>query len=134
HSRGTGWVLTLALLALAMPAALAAPTFPELTGRVVDQADVIPADVEASLEAKLAALEASTTDQFVVVTLASLQGYEIADFGYQLGRHWAIGQKESNNGVLLIIAPAERAVRFEVGYGLEGALTDALTRVIIENA
>lgn len=117
-----------------MPAALAAPTFPELTGRVVDQADVIPADVEASLEAKLAALEASTTDQFVVVTLASLQGYEIADFGYQLGRHWAIGQKESNNGVLLIIAPAERAVRFEVGYGLEGTLTDALTRVIIENA
>jgi uncharacterized protein len=119
---------------LAVSAAAAEPSFPALSGRVVDQADIIPADVEASLEAKLAALEAKTTDQLVVVTLPSLQGYEIADFGYQLGRHWAIGQKGSDNGLLLIVAPNERAVRFEVGYGLEGSLTDALTRVIIENA
>src|SRR6185295_10113241 len=65
---------------------------------------------------------------------ASLQGYEIADFGYQLGRAWGIGQKDKNNGVLLIVAPKERDVRIEVGYGLEGDLTDAVTRLIIENS
>jgi uncharacterized protein len=86
------------MLFAALPAAGAEPVYPDLTGRVVDQADIIPADVEASLTAKLADLEAKTGDQFVVVTLASLQGYEIADFGYQLGRHWAIGQKGKNNG------------------------------------
>jgi len=125
--------LIVALFVAAAPA-LAAPTFPPLTGRIVDEGNIIPADVEANLETKLAALEAKTTDQFVVVTLASLQGYDIADFGYQLGRAWGIGQKDKNNGLLLIVAPNERAVRFEVGYGLEGTLTDALTRVIIESA
>ena len=123
-----------AAIVMAAAPALAAPTFPLLSGRVVDEAEIIPADVQAEIEAKLAALEAKTTDQFVVVTLTSLQGYEIADFGYQLGRQWAIGQKDKDNGVLLIVAPNEREVRFEVGYGLEGTLTDALTRVIIENA
>ena len=79
-------------------------------------------------------LEAKTTDQLVVVTLKSLQGTSIEDFGYQLGRHWQIGQKDKNNGVLLIVAPNERKVRIEVGYGLEGTLTDAVSRLIIENA
>ena len=123
----------LAFLILIVPLA-AAPTFPQLTGRVVDNAAIIPSDMEARIEAKLAALEDKTTDQFVVVTLSSLQGYEIADFGYQLGRHWGIGQAGKDNGLLLIVAPNEREVRFEVGYGLEGTMTDALSRVIIENA
>jgi uncharacterized protein len=114
--------------------ALAAPSFPPLTGRVVDEADIIPPAVETEIASKLAALEAKTTDQLVVATLPSLQGYDIADFGYQLGRHWAIGQEDKNNGVLLIVAPNEREVRIEVGYGLEGDLTDALTKIIIENA
>jgi uncharacterized protein len=118
--------------ALTIPAA--ALTFPPLTGRVVDQAGIIPPNVEASLDAKLASLEAATTDQFVVVTLNSLEGTDIADYGYQLGRHWGIGQKDKNNGVLLIVAPNERSVRIEVGYGLEGDLTDAVSRLIIENA
>lgn len=113
---------------------MAAPQFPALTGRVVDDAGIIPPEVEVSLDQKLADLEAKTTDQFVVVTLKSLGGYEIADYGYQLGRAWAIGQKDKNNGVLLIVAPNEHAVRIEVGYGLEGDLTDAVTRLIIENA
>jgi uncharacterized protein len=114
--------------------ALAAPKFPALSGRVVDEANILPAATRSALDARLAALEAATTDQFVVVTLASLQGYEIADFGYQLGRAWGIGQKDKNNGVLLIVAPKERDVRIEVGYGLEGDLTDAVTRLIIENS
>jgi uncharacterized protein len=126
-------VLGLLLLVLASPA-FAALNFPALTGRVVDQAGIIPPDVEASLTAKLAAFEEKTTDQLVVVTLKSLDGTDIADYGYQLGRHWAIGQKDKNNGVLLIVAPSERDVRIEVGYGLEGDLTDAVSRLIIENA
>ena len=92
------------------------------------------AAAKARLEGKLADLEAKTTTQLVVVTLSSLQGYEIADYGYQLGRHWGIGQKGKNNGALLIVAPTDRKVRIEVGYGLEGLLTDAVTRLIIDNA
>ena len=79
-------------------------------------------------------LEAKTTDQFVVVTLKSLQGTSIEDYGYRLGRHWQIGQKDKNNGVLLIVAPNERKVRIEVGYGLEGTLTDAISQLIIQNS
>lgn len=113
---------------------LAAPQFPQLTGRVVDQADLIDPATEQSLTAELAALEQKSSDQLVVVTVPSLQGYVIEDFGYQLGRHWGIGQKGTNNGVLLIVAPNERKVRIEVGYGLEPQLTDAMSRIIIENA
>jgi len=111
--------------------ATAAPSFPALTGRVVDQANILSPGTEADLTQKLAALEANTSRQLVVVTLASLQGYEISDYGYQLGRHWGIGQKKLNNGTLFIIAPKERSVRIEVGYGLEPILTDALSSVII---
>src|SRR5260370_40538125 len=75
---------------------------------------------------------ASGGQQVVVVTLKSLQGLSIEDFGYQLGRHWGIGQKDENTGALLIVAPNEHKVRIEVGYGLEGTLTDALSRAIIE--
>lgn len=125
--------LLVALIVASLPAA-AAPTFPALSGRVVDAANILSPDVETALAVKLAELETRTTDQFVVVTLPSLGGYDIADYGYQLGRAWEIGQKGKNNGLLLIVAPSERAVRFEVGYGLEGTMTDALTRVIIENA
>jgi uncharacterized protein len=101
---------------------------------VVDEANILDQATRTTLTQKLADLEAKTTDQLVVVTLKSLQGTSIEDFGYQLGRHWAIGQKDKNNGVLLIVVPSERKVRIEVGYGLEGTLTDAVTRLIIENA
>jgi uncharacterized protein len=68
-----------------------------------------------------------------VVTIPSLQGYEISDYGYQLGRAWGIGQAKLNNGVLLIIAPTEHKARIEVGYGLEPILTDALSSVILQS-
>ena len=109
-------------------------TFPELTGRVVDEAGLLSNTQQEALTAELANLENTTTDQLVIVTLESLQGYDIADYGYQLGRHWGIGQKEKNNGVLLIVAPNERKVRIEVGYGLEGTLTDYKSKMIIDNA
>ncbi len=121
------------VLALALTSsALAAPTFPKLTGRVVDDAQILSPQAEAALTQKLEALEAQTKRQFVVVTLRDLQGYEIADYGYQLGRAWGIGDKERNDGVLLIVAPNERKVRIEVGYGLEPVLTDALSNVILQ--
>lgn len=107
--------------------------FPALTGRVVDNADILTPQQEAELTQKLAILEQQTTDQLVVVTLSSLNDYDIADYGYQLGRHWGIGQKEANNGALLIVAPNERKVRVEVGYGLEGVLTDAFSALTIQN-
>ena len=110
----------------------AEPAFPELTGRVVDQADLLPSLTESQLTRKLAEHENATSNQVVVVTLPSLQGYTIEEFGYQLGRYWGIGQAEQNNGVLLIVAPKERKVRIEVGYGLEGKLTDALSHNIIQ--
>ncbi|MGV1013534.1 MAG: TPM domain-containing protein [Methyloceanibacter sp.] len=110
------------------------PTFPELTGRIVDNAQLLsPAD-RAALDAELKALEDKSSDQVVVVTLPSLQGYTIEDYGYRLGRHWGIGTAKLNNGVLLIVAPNERKVRIEVGRGLEPTLTDALSRIVIDNA
>ena len=124
-----------ALFSAALLCTLAfAQTFPTLSGRVVDHADILDLQTEALLEGKLADLEAKTTDQVVVVTLKSLENYDIADYGYRLGRQWQVGQKDKNNGALLIVAPSERKVRIEVGYGLEGSLTDAVTRLIIENA
>lgn len=120
------------LLTFVSTAALAAPQFPPLTGRVVDEAGILSPQFESEISAQLAAHEKATTSQITVVTLKSLVGYDIADYGYQLGRHWGIGQKGGNNGALLIVAPAERKMRIEVGYGLEGALTDAVSRDILE--
>ena len=126
-------LLTAAGLLLAAASARA-QNFPALTGRVVDAANIIPADVEARLDQKLAALETQSRRQLVVTTLPSLEGYEISDYGYRLGRNWGIGSKDKNDGALLIIAPNERKLRIEVGYGLEGTLTDAVAKTIIVNA
>lgn len=125
----------LALLALFfVTAANAVLTFPALTGRVVDQAGIIPAAIAERLDAKLRQLEEKNTDQFVVATVKSLEGYDIQDYGVQLGRAWGIGQKSKNNGLILLVAPNEHKVGFEVGYGLEATMTDAMTQVIIQNA
>jgi len=128
-------MLVLVLWLSALPgASLAAEIkFPTLTGRVVDDAQLLTPQQELALTRKLATLEQQTGDQLVVVTLPSLQDQEIEDFGYQLGRHWGIGQKENDGGALLIVAPNERKVRIEVGYGLEGVLTDAYSSLIIRN-
>lgn len=128
-----GMVLTMALALWLLPLA-AAPVFPELTGRVVDDAALLSYPEEVAITADLKALEDKSSDQVVVVTLPSLQGYSIEDFGHQLGRHWGIGTARFDNGVILLVAPNERKVRIEVGRGLEGTLTDALSKIIIENA
>lgn len=129
-------LLALLLLAFGLavgPVAAAAPAFPALTGRVVDQAGILPPGTAQAIAAKLEALEASTGRQFVVVTVSSLQGLEIEDYGHQLGRTWGIGEARKNTGVILLVAPDERRVRIEVGYGLEPILTDALSSKILQD-
>ena len=123
------FLLPLALLLAAAPAS--AQDFPQLTGRVVDSANIIPDADEAALTQKLAAVEQASSRQLVVATVPSLQGYPIEDFGYQLGRKWGIGQKGANNGIILLVAPNDKKVRIEVGYGLEPIMTDALSGDII---
>src|SRR3982750_720080 len=122
----------LALLCLGI-GALAA-NFPALSGRIVDQANVIPVETRTALEPKLADLEAKSGIQLVVATVTSLEGQEIEPYANELFRAWKLGEKTKNNGVLLLVAPNQRRVRIEVGYGLEGTLTDALSSVIIRNA
>lgn len=121
----------LSLLMLATPSH--AQNFPKLTGRVVDAANLLSPQQKSAIDAKLAGLETQSRRQLVVATIPDLGGYEIADYGFRLGDHWGIGDKERDDGVLLIVAPNERKVRIEVGYGLEGILTDALSGRIIRN-
>jgi uncharacterized protein len=127
-------LLAAALVFAITAAAHAQPKFPTLTGRIVDEANLLSADDKRALEHDLKALEEKSTDQLVVYTTRSLQGYPIEDFGYRLGRHWQIGQQGKNNGVILIVAPSDRKVRIEVGRGLEPQLTDLMTKLIVENA
>ena len=100
---------------------------------MVDAANLLnPAQV-ATLTAQSAAIEQASTRQFVIATIPDLQGYPIEDYGYRLGRAWKIGQEGANNGIILIVAPNERKVRIEVGYGLEPIMTDALSSQIIRD-
>src|SRR6266849_9760230 len=114
--------------------AVCAVTFPRLTDRVVDEAHILSDREREALSSKLAELETKSGIQLVVATANSLQGQEIEPYANELFRTWKLGEKAKNNGVLLLIAPNERRVRIEVGYGLEGTLTDALSKVIITNA
>jgi uncharacterized protein len=114
--------------------ALGAVSFPALTGRVVDDAHVLSAAERDRLTSKLADLEQKSGIQLVVATVDSLQGEEIEPYANELFRTWKLGEKTKNNGVLLLVAPKERRVRIEVGYALEGTLTDALSKIIIANA
>ena len=120
--------LMLHTAALAQGASKPAQT---LTGRVVDATGIIDPAERQSLTQKLADFEAKSSDQVVVVTVPSLNGEDIETYSNRLFRAWALGQKQENNGILLVVAPNDRKVRIEVGYGLEGVMTDALSSVII---
>ena len=124
--------LWLALVALAAP--VGAQTFPALTGRVVDQANLLRPEQELDLASKSEALEAQTGRQFVVATVASLEGRTIEDYGYRLGRQWKIGDEKRDDGVLLLVAPKERKVRIETCYGARVFLTDAVSSVIVRES
>lgn len=125
-------IVLLALLALAATPAWAL-SFPAFTGLVVDQANVIPPDREAALEGKLEAFQQRTGKQLVVATVNSLEGDDIQDYGYQLGRTWDVGLKGAGNGVILLVAPSDRKVGIETASGASTQLTDAYTSVIINS-
>ena len=123
-----------ALIALFMTiSANAALTFPPLTGRVVDNAEILSQETQARLTALLAEHEKQTGNQVVVATVKDLQGDDVRDYGYQLGRAWGIGQKGKDNGVLILVSLNPHRADIEVGYGLEGTLTDVQSKLITEN-
>ena len=124
------WLVALLFFA----SAAIAQTFPQLSGRVVDDAHLLTPEQVQDLTSKSAALEAQTGRQLVIATVSSLQGYPIEDFGYRLGRAWGIGHKGKDNGVILLVAPNEHKVRIEVGYGATIFLTDAMSGMIIRDA
>src|SRR5690606_28689680 len=124
-------LLLFALLAAALPAL--AQSLPALTGRVVDNAGMIDAATEAALVQKLAAFEQKSSDQIVVATIPDLGGEAIEPYANRLFRHWGLGQAGEDNGILLLVARDDRRMRIEVGYGLEGTLTDLHAKLIIEN-
>ncbi len=138
--RGLNWLrnlfvfvallLTVFAVAVANAQDVATPA-QALTGRVVDAAGIIDPTARQQLTQKLADFEAKSSDQVVVVTVPSLNGEDIETYSNRLFRAWALGQKQENNGILLVVAPNDRKVRIEVGYGLEGTMTDALSSVII---
>lgn len=124
-------VLALLLLAAALPAL--AQSLPALTGRVVDTAGLIDPAAERALTDRLAAFEAKSSDQIVVATVPDLGGEAIEPYANRLFRQWNLGQAGENNGVLLLVSRDDRRMRIEVGYGLEGTLTDLHSKLIIEN-
>ena len=120
------------LLLWAVPAS--AQTFPQLTGRVVDQADLLRPEQELDISSKSQALETQTGRQFVVATVKSLEGHPIDDYAYRLGRAWKIGDEKRDDGVILLVAPNERKVWIATGYGAGAFLTDAMSGVITREA
>ncbi|RHW19330.1 TPM domain-containing protein [Sphingomonas gilva] len=125
-------VFLLLLLALASLAPAHAQTFPQRTTEpVVDAANIIPPDQEAELSGLLDRFEEEKGQQFVVATVPSLEGRTIEDYGYRLGRAWGIGRQGVDDGVILLVAPNEKKVRIEVGYGLTPVLTAQLSGLIV---
>lgn len=106
---------------------------PALTGRVVDDAGILDPATKAALVQKLADFEKKSSDQIVVATVPSLGGEEIEPYANRLYRAWKLGQAGEDNGILVLVAPNDRRMRIEVGYGLEGTLTDLHSKLIIEN-
>jgi uncharacterized protein len=119
------------MLFLAVPSPVLALDVPPLSGRIVDLAHLLPADVAASLSAELAEHERKTGNQIAVLTLPSLEGEPLEEFSHRVSTTWKLGRKGTDNGVLVLVVPGERRIRIEVGYGLEGTLTDAKSSQII---
>lgn len=131
--RSTGRI-TLCVVLFALLGAMAAwGAVPRLVGRVNDYAKLLDEQQKSLLEQALARFEAQTTTQIVLLTTPSLEGRDITSYSIEVADQWKIGQAGKDNGVMLVVAPQERKVRIEVGYGLEGALTDAEASRIIRH-
>jgi len=126
-------ILLLACIVLLVPLAVYALDVPSLKARVNDYADMLSSSTEGQLDLLLQDLEASDATQIVVLTIPSLDGDSLEDFSMRVAEQWKIGQKDLDNGAILLIAKADRKLRIEVGYGLEGRLTDLMAGRIISN-
>lgn len=126
-------IILAALLVLLLPVAAAALDVPRLTGYVNDHAGMIAPATALKIENFLRSFEQSDSTQIVVLTIDSLQGENIEEYGLQVAEKWQIGQQGKDNGALLLIAKQDRKIRIEVGYGLEGRLTDLLAGRIIDH-
>lgn len=132
--RAFGVALAAALLCVAgLVSSAHAQSLPALAGRVVDDAGIIDAATESALTGRLAGFEEKSSDQIVVATIQSLNGEAIEPYANRLFRAWGLGQAGEDNGILLLVAVEDRRMRIEVGYGLEGTLTDLHSKLIIEN-
>ena len=118
---------------ITLPHVSFAITYPSPVGHVNDFANIIPANVKQNLETKLREYQNKTSIEIVVVTVRSLEGMSEADYTIGLARSWGVGDKQKNNGVVLLVAPNERKVRIETGYGIEADLTDSQAGVIIRD-
>src|SRR5205823_4501945 len=125
--------LLLLLAGSVLPGFVLALDVPPLTGRIVDSAHLISPELAASLSQEIAAHERRTGNQVAVLTLPSLQGQPLEEFSHRVATTWKLGRKGTDNGVLLLVVPGDRKIRIEVGYGLEGVLTDAVTSRIIRH-
>jgi len=125
------YIIAITLCAFAMP--LAALEAPEMNGPVNDLAGVLSAEDKASLTDYLTATNDQTGVQVAVLTVKSLEGDSIENFSMNVAKKWKLGQADKDNGALLVVAIDERALRIEVGYGLEGTLTDMQSGLIIRN-
>jgi len=111
-----------------------AQTFPEKSNRLVnDYVGILTAEESSVLEKKLVAYNDSTSTQLAVVIVQSLDGYEVSDYATRLAEAWGVGQKDKDNGVLLLVAIADKKITLQTGYGMEGVLPDAICKRIIEN-
>ena len=114
------------------PGALAGPDLPALTGRVVDGANLLTPQQESALSGRLADVEREVGPQFAIVTVPSLGGETVEAYSLKLARRWGLGSKERDDGLMLLVAPNERKVRIEVGYGLERRVTDPFAAKVIK--
>jgi uncharacterized protein len=132
---GAGFLLLFALVLVAAvsPAAAQQVKVPQLVGRVNDYAKLLDSRQAQAIEGSLAQFESETSTQVALLTVPSLDGADIETYGIRVAEAWKIGQKGKDNGVLLIVAPNDRKVRIEVGYGLEGVLPDATSSRIIRD-
>jgi len=126
-------LLALVLLLAVLNGRLLDAALPDHTGAVTDLASVLSPAAEQEILARLSDVEAQTTAEIAVATVPSLDGMSVEDYGNRLFRQWGIGQKGKDNGVLILVAPPDRQVRIEVGYGLEGVLPDGLAGDIIRS-
>jgi uncharacterized protein len=121
------------LIIISMISLIPATDIPYLTGRVNDYAQILSPETIKTLSDKLKAHEDLTGNQIVILTIPTLNGENIEDYANNVFTEWSIGQRDKNNGLLIVVAPSERSVRIEVGYGLEGIVPDAVASQLIRH-